>query len=181
MQLTNQIDALKKELARVRQQKNAARKALVKLAHDKGFFNPEWEKSEDAWLEEDYGLGNPVYDPQSGLMYDPAIEDMHGYPTNRTLSAERAKSFIKKGTIITWANWWVKLKEWDLLGQPGTPYPARIQNLHAQFTELDTEIKEAAQALGDQRFSEKHPGLGRENRFPHFPDELILACWEDEN
>lgn len=152
--MSDQILALKKTIAAVRSQKNAARDALVQIAKDNGFFNPGWGKEELEWLDESLGLDEP---------------------------ADRRIEGDSEDWVVHWAFWWIRFKEWDLLGEENTPYPSRLQKMYEQFLSVPVEKRDKIKAFGDAQFTAKHPGFTAANRLPRFPDELILACWADED
>lgn len=159
------VDGIKKELSRVREQKRSAHAALVKVAHDRGFFNPEWGQNSEAWLSDLDFDGADSWEEADRVVDDPAA---------------LATAPIRQ-EAVAWSRWWVKFKEWDLLGQPGTPYPAQLQKLYAKFLALDPDIRGQAKEWGDREFYRKHPGFSHESSLPRFPDELILACWAAED
>jgi len=158
--------AIKKELSRVRQQKRDAHAALAQIAHDNGFFNPGWGKG-DEWLDASEDVFGSL--------------DENGYPSYYSIQVEDTLEQRRRSEAVVWAQWWIKFKEWDLLGQPGTPYPSQLQGMYEKFLALDSEIQEFAKKIGDASFARKHPGLTAEQRLPRFPDALILACWANES
>lgn len=91
----------------------------------------------------------------------------------------RMTGAIQRQEAIHWGNHWLRIKEWDLLGD-GTPRPASLEKTHQKFMSLDEGLKESAKEWGDELFSKKHPGFAKDDRLPKFPAALILACWSNE-
>lgn len=132
------------------------RAALLAVAHDNGFFNPYWGQDLEEVLD---SVGD--FDAGDRQVPSPAV------------STE----------VIAWANWWVKLKEWDLLvsSRDKAPYPdEKMEQQHKVFIALDAEAKEQAKDIGNEKFAWKHPGWTGQDALPSFPAAVILACWEDE-